>query len=1003
MRILLLLSLLVFAGCSSEPPKVPYDTDPTEPDQAAATMELVEGFRLELFAAEPDVVDPVEICFDENGGVYVAEMLDYPYDPESGQEPRSRIRYLEDRDGDGKADFSVIFADKILQATSVFPWKGGVFVASAPDILYLKDTDGDHKADLREIWYTGFDTNVSPEARITNFRFGLDNWIYAANNGRPGTIASPKFPDREPVYVRGFDFRFHPVTGEFAPAAGPTQFGMTFNQWGDRFMSQNTVHLRHAVLPARYVLAGGAYAPDSMLHYVPDDDPRNSKVYPLTQPQKWRVERTKLRQERYDETAPGRVELVGGHFTAATGATVYLGDDYPEEHYGNVFIADANGGLLHRELLFDDGPTHRSEGRPVGKEFLASRDPWFRPVNMANAPDGALYLLDFYREYIEEPASIPEAIKEELQLDFYRGDDRGRIWRIVADGARKGPLAIGKQGAAELVELLAHPNGWHRRTAQRLLLEGQDAAVARLLNGLARDGSSPEARLHALWTLEGLGALEAEDVAAALDDTHARVRSNAVRLAEEFFPELAPKVALMAADEDPKVRFQVALSLSKAPGSRKVLAKMATAEGADPWFRAALLLSSRSEAQRIFTRLLTSHRAFFADDEGAAGRQEFFRGLCAQAGAAATVERLTLFLQAMNSSPRLRNPGWRAAALRGLADGLAIQGRRDWRVPASESAFTRLMSSDAAVRDAAIEAAQYFSLPNMRADARRAVAAKDLDVERRVRAAKFLKGAPYSAVSGVLGGVLASPEPQELQAAAMETLALYDEPEAASLLLAGWQGYGPEARGRALDLLLRRTSWATAFLQAVGEEEIATATVDPVARIRFRQHPDESVRREAESLFGAEASDRASVVAEYADAAEIEANSERGKAVFKEHCANCHMPQGERSRLGPNLAGVNNKSREELLSHILDPSFEVAANYTNYVVTDADGRIYDGLLVGETATSVSLRGEYENVTIPRDRIEEIRASSVSLMPEGLERDMSRQELADVIGYLRAGL
>ncbi len=455
--------------------KGPYDTDPTEPAEAAAKLVLVDGFRAELFAAEPHVVDPVEICFDEAGGIYVAEMLDYPFDPEEGNPPRSRIRFLEDADGDGKIDKATVFADRLLQVTSVLPWKGGVFAASAPDILYLQDTDGDRIADTKEVFYTGFQSReVSSESRVTNLRYGIDNWIYAANNGRPGEIRSPKFPDKPSVSVRGYDFRFNPVTGDFAPAAGPTQFGMSFDEWGNRFVTQNTVHLRHAVLPARYILRNPAYAPGSMLHYTPDDDPRNSRLFPLTRPQQWRVERTAARQERYDATRPGRQELIGGHFTAATGTTVYVGDAFGEEYIGNVFVADANAGIVRRELLFDDGPTFRSEPRPADREFLAARDPWFRPVNLANAPDGNLYALDFYREYIEEPASIPQSIQERLQLDFYRGNNRGRIYRIVkTPPAARRVLNSGLHGAAaaELVAALEHENGWRRLTAQRLLVE----------------------------------------------------------------------------------------------------------------------------------------------------------------------------------------------------------------------------------------------------------------------------------------------------------------------------------------------------------------------------------------------------------------------------------------------------------------------------------------------------------------------------------------------------
>ena len=1003
---------LVALACGSQGPeaskKGPYDTDPTEPAAALETLHIVDGFHAELYASEPHVVSPVEMCFDESGGVYVAEMLDYPFDPKAGKQPMSRVRYLIDANRDGVIDDSKIFADNLLQVTSVFPWKGGVFVASAPDILYLKDENGDHVADLKEVWYTGFDTNVSPEARITNFRFNLDNWIYAANNGRPGEVTSPKFPDKQAVLVRGYDFRFQPGTGDFAPAAGPTQFGMSFNDWGERFVSQNTVHLRHAVLPARYILRNPYYAPGSMLHYVPGDDPSNSKVYPLTEPQQWRKERTEARQERYDSTQPGRVELVGGHFTAATGATVFSGDAWGEEYYGNIFVADANGGLVHRELLFGDGVTYRSEPRPqTDKEFWASTDVWHRPVNLANAPDGNLYVMDFYREYIEEPASIPEGIKQRLQLDFYRGVDRGRIWRIAANSPavdRGLHVELGQATTADLVALLGHANGWHRFTAQRLLLERQDKSAADALSSLASSSESPQARLHALWTLEGLGALAAAHVRAALADEHAGVRRNAVRLAESFMPELAAGIVALQDDSDPKVRFQVALSLGEVEGAVKPLAAMAARYSSDPWMRAALLTSIGERPWAALNRLILAHGDFFAAGPEEEAHQDFLRSLAAQIGANPGRDQLVALLQALGDSSRLRAPGFKAAILSGLAGGLDLAGERRLNIPGSETLFARWMSDqDEAVRNAALEAAQYFHLPGMLADARRAAASEDIELDRRIRAVRFLRGGAYAEVAPTLSKILAAPAAPELHTAAIETFTSFDDPTAARALLAGWTGYGPGARQRAVDALIRRTGWVNALLAAVEGGEVTAAAIDPVAKIRLAEHPDPAVRERAVRLLGAGKSDRAEVVAQFQDVLTLQAGAERGEQVFEKNCAKCHVSQGERGRLGPDLSGINNKTREELLAHILDPSFEIQSNYTNYIIVDKQGRIYDGLLAAETAEAVTLRGEYENVSLRRSEIEEMRASNVSLMPEGLEADMSRQDLADVIAYLRAGL
>ncbi len=987
------------------PEKGPYDTDPAEPEASAGLFEIVDGFHVELFAAEPHVVDPVEICWDEDGGVYVAEMLDYPFDPESGEQPRSRVRFLEDSDGDGRVDKATVFADHLLQVTSVFPWKGGVFVASAPHILYLRDDDGDHVADTKEIWYQGFDTDVSSEARITNFRLGLDNWIYAANNGRPGEITSPRFPDKPAVIIRGYDFRFDPVSGDFAPAAGPTQFGMSFNQWGDRFVTQNTVHLRHAVLPARYLLRNPLFAPPSMLEYVPDDDPSNSRVYPLTQPQQWRVERTEVRQERYAETQPGRVERVGGHFTAATGTTVYLGDAFGPDYYGNVFVADINGGLVHRELLRDEGVTYRSEPRPEGKEFMASRDVWHRPANLANAPDGNLYVLDFYREYIEEPASIPETIQQRLQLDFYRGNDRGRIWRIVPDQPAAGrglEVSLADATTVELVELLGHANGWHRTTAQRLLLERPDSSAAASLRAMAEQGTGAEARLNALWALDGVGALEAADVKRAIADDDPHVRRAGLALAEGFPTELAAEIVGRVGDPDAKVRFQVALSLGAIEGPERPLASLAAAESDDPWMRAAVLSSVGGRSLEVFKRLNLSHAEFFAAPSE--GRREFLKGLGRRLGAEGDPNRLFFFLQGAIATPKIAKTEWLTAALSGVSDGLGLIGKKGISLPTGEALIGRYVGhQDPEVRDAAIELSQYLALPGMMRDARGAAASDEISVERRVRAVRFLRGDRLESAGPILRGLLTSSQAGELQAAAIETLGGFDEPAAAEAALAGWSGYSPQARERVFSVLLRRKAGVAALLDAVDSGAVAPGHVDPVTRIRLAEYPDEALAGRAASLFDSGKSDRAQVVVEFRDALDLDADAARGKQAFDDNCAKCHVAQEGRARLGPDLSGVNNKPREVLLTHILDPSLEIQASYANYIVIDQDGQVYDGLLASETPAAVTLRGELEESTILRARIEEMRVSSVSLMPEGFENDLTRQQLADIIAYLRAGL
>ena len=421
-------------------------------------MHVNGDFHVELFASEPLVFDPVEMVFDENGKVYVCEMLDYPDDPPQGEQARSRIVLLEDTDGDGKPDRRTVFADHVLEVSGIMPWKGGLIVTSAPDILYFKDTDGDGKADVRQVLYTGF-PKVNPEARVTNPRLGIDNWIYVANDGSNGRITSPDHPERPAVLVRGADFRFQPDRGLAEPASGPTQFGMSFDDWGNRFISQNTVHIRQVVVPMQYLIRAPLVEVSQVSQDISDHGVGTARMYPLTKPQAWRQQRTKLRQQRYNENKLNRVEQLSGWFTAATGDTVYTGDVFPKPYWGNAFTGDVSANLVHRDVLLPDGVTFVAHRAEENSEFLASADVWFRPCNFANAPDGNLYITDIYREFIETPESIPEQIKK--KMDFWSGVDKGRIYRIVPNHPlRQRDLKpnLGKATTAELVEQLSSTN-----------------------------------------------------------------------------------------------------------------------------------------------------------------------------------------------------------------------------------------------------------------------------------------------------------------------------------------------------------------------------------------------------------------------------------------------------------------------------------------------------------------------------------------------------------------
>ena len=988
------------SSCGSAPP------GPLSPHEALESFRITDGFRIELFASEPHVADPVEMVFDESGGVYVAELLDNPHDPPQGQRPLSRIKYLEDTDADGMVDRHTVFAEGLLAVEGIAPWKGGLIATAAPDILFLKDTDGDNRADLRETLFTGFAV-LNVETRISNPRLGLDNWFYVVNFGNPGNVRSLRRPEAPATTVRNREFRFDPLRGLGEPAPGNAQFGHHYNERGHWFVAHNTVHLRHTVFPPGYLPRNPYLVLERPEQDISDHGQPAAAVFPISRPQQWRIDRTEARQKRYAETRPGRTERLEGYFTAASGTTVYLGDAWREELRGSVFVGAGNGNLVHCDILTPSGPTYSARRWPEDAEFLASTDNWFRPVNFSNAPDGNLYVIDYYRQYLEHPDFIPDAIKQRLKMNFRAGDTLGRIYRIVPDKATPVPRKanLGAASNDELVALLNHPNGWHRRTAHRLLLERQDVSVAARLRDLAISGTATVARLHALWTLEGLGALDADLVGEVLEDADEAVREHALRLAERFPDKFSGRVLDAMADESPRVAFQAALTAGNFPASSALFRAYANGLSRFPesrWFHAAVLSAPPAMAAPVLAELVRSEAGFFLVDSAA--RTDYLRQAARVIGAGRKPGDIEDLLRDLVSSQHLAAEPWKVAALEGLADGLALrEGRRLPTGVGSAPIGALLGDAPEAVRAAAANAARFFDLSDRIQRASEQALDPSVPLSRRVIAARTLQGGSFNVVTDTLSTLLQAGNDPALQSAAAESLASFDQNEVSAILIDAWPGYAPGPRSTVAEILIRRDSRALTLLEAISAGRIGASDLAPITRIRLSQHPNERVRQSAAVQLPIQLDDRGTVVAQRMPVLQISGDLSRGKELFDIECANCHLPKAARGRIGPDLSGVTNRSNEDLLTSILDPSYAIEDRYRNHLLETTDGRFYDGILVAETAASVTLRGEDRDISVLKDDIAELRRSAVSLMPEGLEEALTNQDLADLIAYLRSGL
>jgi putative membrane-bound dehydrogenase-like protein len=981
------LGMLVSPLTRSSKSEEPTHTDPLAPRDELRTFHLPPGFRIELVASEPNVVDPVAIAFDEDGRMFVAEMPGYPNAGVGTGDIRSgKIKLLEDRDGDGFYEHFTTFAEGLRFPTSIQLWNGGVLVSVAPEILFFEDTDGDGIADRKRTLYTGFGLE-NIQQLINSLQWGLDNWVYGCAGSNGGTVRSVEKPDMPPVALNNRGVRFHPTQpGSLEPTSGGGQFGLASDAWQNWFTATNSQHLRQIVLPDHYLRRNPNLAVPAVTIDIPDHAAA-CKVFRISPFEAWRVERTRRRKQGPDSQRFPSTELVpGGFITSACSPVVYTADLFPEEYRNNVFVCDPANNLVHRDILIPHGATFVAQRAETDREFLASIDTWFRPVNLTIGPDGALYVVDFYREVIETPLSLPDDIKKGLNLESRR---RGRIWRIVPDKAKPGPRpALRKARSEELVQQLANPNSWWRLTAQRLLVERQDRSVVPALEKLARESKSAYGRAHGLWTLDGLGALPDELVIHALGDPLPEVREQALRLAEKpLIKSYEVRKAATDLDEDPspRVRHQLALSAGQidTPLTTQALALIALRDIADPWTQMAIL-SSAKDCADVLLDVLTALPAFTS--RARPEHLQFLTQLASLVGAQSENQRLGSALKLL----RVKSSGpeaWQVAVITGVAQGLQRRNRSLYRL---------LNSSPPDLREVLVQVRSLLaSSAELARDEKRPVSV-------RLPAARLLAYAPWADAAPALQDLLQPQNPTELQLAAIQALANQEDPKMAYLLLAGWESYSPQVRREALEALMAKTDRVLILLDAIENKKVQPGQLEPARLGQLRKYPDKKIRQRAEKLLASQTStDRQKLLNDYRPALSLKSDNDRGKAVFKKVCSTCHRLEHEGVEVGPDLlSALRNKAPETLLIDILDPNREVDPRYLNYQIVTKTGRVLTGMIASETGSSLTLRrAEKAEDTILRTQIEEIQTTGKSLMPEGLESQLSRQDLADVIGYL----
>ena len=936
---------------------------PKSPDASLRSIEVPEGFEVEIVAAEPLICDPVAFDWGPDGALYVIEMIDYPEGLDGQGQGGGRLRVLRDLDEDGLYDQSTVMVEGLNFPTGVMAWRDGVLITAAPDILYVEDTDGDDVADQQQVLFTGFGLG-NQQHRVNGLVYGPDHWVYLANGSSGGKVSA----GADPVDVRGRDIRIAPDARRVEAVTGQTQYGRDRDDWGNWFGCNNPNPIFHYVLSDRY-LSRNPFA--GLSAGFRDIYEGSRRVFPLA---------------RIISHCKRSIRPLGAPaiFTSA-GSTVLYRDTLFGPDYADVtFTSEPAYNLIHRRRLLADGVTFRSQRFTEDQqtEFLRSSDPWFRPTRIRVGPDGALYVADMYRRVIEHPQWLdPEVMRTTNVRD---GHDRGRIYRIrPVTSQQRPPLAYDQLAASELVDELESPSGFRRDLAQRMLIWQADSKVTRPLEQMAVEGKTPQGRLHALCTLNALEELEEATLLKALEDPHPAVRRRAVQLAEAFLhaPSAALKQRLLAMgeDADAHVKLQLLYTLGEwnAASAAQLLGQLLREHAADPYLRAAAL-SSLTDANiaAVFEQL--------APHLGEESTKNILRPLVASAAHLADAELQKTVLRAIAGRDETVLP-WQLDA---LAEWLDATCERDGKVRdvlsqmPPEAVEGLLETARAWIADPmATEGQKRYAL--------RLLMTPDVGTEEDL---------------DLVAELLAPEQTPTIQSYAVSALERRGDSAAIKRLLAGLDTRAPERQAGVLESLFRLPGGPSRLLKKIEQGELPATLLDTRKQQRLRSASDSQLAARAEKLFTAAPDvNRGRVLKAHEHVAGLDGDPRRGKLLFDKQCAACHQLAGVGHAIGSNLAALRDRTPESLLVAILDPNRAVEPRYLEYQIETLEGRLFTGLILSESEAYVVLgTADGKQHRISRQQIGELRTNGRSLMPEGLEKELSPQQLADVIAFVATG-
>ncbi len=1000
---------------------------PLDPAESRTHVITPVGFTIDLVAAEPLFqAKPLAFTFDHDGRLFVSESVDYPNGivlPDEGP-GHDRIVRIDDANGDGTFDTRTVFAEPLSICTSMLAHDGGLIVTQAPHTLYLKDTDGDGKADIRRQLFTGwgtYDTHAGP----SNLTWGLDGWVYGivGYSGFKGTVG-----DEDLEFKQGF-FRFKPdgSTLEFLRSTNNNSWGVGFSEEGVLFGSTANGNPSEQMPLANRVYERVRGWNASTLGGISGSPAM--EVAP--------------RKGSPDGLAPVRQVDHHGHFTAAAGHRLYTARAYPREYWNRTaFVCEPTGHVVATFEITPHGAAFRSR---MAWSLVASDDEWTSPIQADVGPDGQVWVIDWYNFIVQHnptPAGFENGKGNAYETPL-RDKVHGRLWRVVHDATKGSPHRTTLADAApdELVAALRDPNMFWRTRAQRKLLEraagrpdgGRDVtpALVKLVQDTTLDeiGLNPAA-IHAIWTLKSLGAIDGEAAdAAALAAVHAAlahpspgVRMNAVRALPRDAATLAAfRTAGVAADAAPLVRLWLLDALGEFPGSPEasalvldILADPRT--GADPALADAATSAAAIHAVGVLPALISgmmqaaAEQPRLADDISPArlALVERVAEHVARGGDEAAVSSLVTRLE-------MGKVETASAALTGLARGWPNGRKIDFDAAGREALGKLIGSLPPAAQGQLITLVQRAGSDALDSQIEGVTTsllatidkpdAADRDRSEAAKRLVLLRPADLGIVNALLGRINARTSP-EVAAGLLAAVAASNATGTADAILDKAGTLPPAVREAAFRTAVNNKAWTSVLVERLEQGTIRLTDLALVERNRLAELPDKKLRERAKKLIasggGLPNADRQKVIDEVLPVVLAGGDTVRGRAVFKEHCGKCHTHSGEGGKVGPELTGMSVHPAKELLIHVLDPNRSVEGNYRAYTVATDDGRVVNGLLAGESKTSIELvDAEGKRHVVQRDEIDDFVPSTNSLMPVGFEKQIQPQGLADLLAFLTA--